>query len=194
MKSELSRKHAITLQPKKAGKKQAPGKPKGKGKDLRRAYEHLARASVLEAASQPDAELQAVARRLRELALKALDGDAALPHDARTAAEFARAAEHAGFASLVGHVQSAIGGSEELEEALRHEYNKLADEAHTAAPKKAGKSRGIAAADVELLDLSRTLITQAEAALEQEQYARAMECIRGAEALASALDHLKHAK
>ncbi len=176
---------------KKAAGKQAHGKPKkGAGKDLRRAYEHLARASVLEAASGADGNLRTVAIRLRELALEHLD--AANPSDAKVAAEFARAAEHAGFAALVGHVKSAISSSDELDAALRHEYEKLADEARVPSPKKSHNQKDSITRADELVAISHTLIGEAEASLAQEQFARAMECIRSAEALASVRDHLKH--
>ena len=162
--------------PREKGKK---GKP---GKDLRRAYEHLARVRVLLMQTSGDAKLRAAAARLAVLVAEDMQAKRARP---KLLAELTRAAEHMAFAGLVGMDAQALPWSAEIGQALKDEYGKLREEGELhGAARRANGTRAEA-----LRTLHELMTETAEGALGEENHPCAMECIRAAEALASALEH-----
>ncbi len=170
---------------KKEHEKRGPhGKEGGKGaKDLRRAYEHLARVRVLLAHSGGEAKLRVAAERLAALVTDNLRGDYAEP---KLAAELSRAAEHIAFAGLVAHDGKALPWSPKIEGALDEEYWKLSDEADVREAKKDKRTSERAEA---VRALHALMVDAAEAARTAKNHTKAMECVRAAESLASALEH-----
>ena len=159
--------------------KEKKGKP---GKDLRRAYEHLARVRVLLMQTSGDAKLRAAAARLAVLVAEDMQAKRARP---KLLAELTRAAEHMAFAGLVGMDAQALPWSAEIGQALKDEYEKLREEGELhGAARRANGTRAEA-----LRTLHELMTETAEGALGEENHPCAMECIRAAEALASALEH-----
>ena len=168
------------MPPKKAAKKVAKKSAKktakhgdarhGESKDLRRAYEHLGRLTVLEPRL---AELAAAqVRALTELARNAI-----VAREPKSAADLLRAGEHLAFASLVTTTgESHV--SEPLQEAIRAEYDHLLQKAieHGEEHKKK-RPKQLAAFYKDALD-------RAEAAAKAEEFRPALEYVRAAEALA----------
>ena len=160
------------------------GKEGGKGaKDLRRAYEHLARVRVLLAYSGAEAKLRAAAERLASLVTDDLRGDHAEP---KLAAELSRAAEHIAFAGLVQHETKLLPWSSKIEGALDEEFRKLSDDAEVREPKKDKRTNERAEA---IRTLHALMADTAETARKAKNHTKAMECIRAAESLATALEH-----
>ena len=155
---------------------------KGKrGKDLRRAYEHLARVRVLLTQTSGDVKLRAAAARLAVLVAEDMQ---AKPAKSKLLAELTRAAEHMAFAGLVGLDAQALPWSAEIEQALKDEYGRLREEGELhGAARRANGTRAQA-----LRTLHELMTETAEGALGEENHPCAMECIRAAEALASALE------
>jgi hypothetical protein len=152
------------------------------GKDLRRAYEHLARVRVLLMQSSGDAKLRAAAARLAVLVVEDMETERA---GAKLLAELTRAAEHMAFAGLVGVDVQALPWSVEIEQALEDEYKRLRAEGELrGAAHRANGTRAEA-----LRNLHELMTETAEGALGEDNYPCAMECIRAAVALASALGH-----
>jgi hypothetical protein len=152
------------------------------GKDLRRAYEHLARVRVLLMQTGGDAKLRAAAARLAVVAAEDMVTARAGP---KLLAELTLAAEHMAFAGLVGEDVQALPWSPEIEQALEDEYKRLRGEAEL--PEAASRADGTRA---EALRSLHELMTEtAEGALGEDNHSCAMECIRAAVALAAALEH-----
>jgi hypothetical protein len=152
------------------------------GKDLRRAYEHLARVRVLLMQTSGDAKLRAAAARLAVLAAEDMETARAAP---KLLAELTRAAEHMAFAGLVGEDAQALPWSAEIGQALEDEYERLRAEGELrGAARRADGTRAEA-----LRTLHELMTETAEGALGEDNHPCAMECIRAAEALASALEH-----
>jgi hypothetical protein len=171
------KKHTPPTHPKKHAAPQKHESPGKEGKQLRRCYEHLARVEVLLRAKGGDAKLLRQAGEIRDLALEQLN-DAEL----KAAAELSRAAEHVAFAALVQHEANPMEWGDALEAAFVREYEELRDDADDAED---GGS--------ELGTLLQGLLKEAERARKDENFARAMECVRGAEALADAAKHVLQA-
>jgi hypothetical protein len=152
------------------------------GKDLQRAYGHLARVRVLLMQTSGDAKLRAAAARLAVLAAEDMEAERA---GARLLAELTRAAEHMAFAGLVGVDAQALPWSVAIEQALEDEYRRLRAEGELH-----GAARRANGARAEALRTLHELMTEtAEGALGEDNHPCAMECIRAAVALASALEH-----
>lgn len=174
--------HPAKHHPKKHDKHGPKEKDGGKGgKDLRRAYEHLARVRVLLSHNGAEPKLRAAAERLAALVTDDLRREHAAP---KLAAELARAAEHMAFAALVVHDVKALPWSARIESAVEDEYGSLRDEAEL--PKKAKDSGARMEA---VRTLHALMMDAAEAAGAAKNYTKAMECVRAAESLASALEH-----
>jgi hypothetical protein len=181
--------------PRKHAKKHAPehrAKPRDQphdvrkrnksGRDLQRAYEHLARVRVLLMQTSGDAKLRAAAARLAVLAAEDMEMERA---GAKLLAELTRAAEHMAFAGLVGVDVHALPWSVEIEQALEEEYKRLRAEGELrGAASRANGTRAEA-----LRTLHELMTETAEGALGEDNHPCAMECIRAAVALASALEH-----
>ncbi|MGI8773296.1 MAG: hypothetical protein ACR2JE_17875 [Acidobacteriaceae bacterium] len=182
---------------KKAGKKgpgkKGPGK-KGLGKDLRRAFEHLARVSVLTQGAKGDAALLALSGQLRDLAIGGVESAEHAPEHAKAAADLARAAEHAAFASVLGKVtEDSIEWTDDLERAWTRDFTALEDETALPNQKKARKKNHIHEddeADSELRAMLATFTGAAAKARKDNNHAQAIECVRGASALVKAAVHL----
>lgn len=152
------------------------------GKDLRRAYEHLARVRVLLAQTSGDAKLRAAAARLAVLVAEDME---AARTGAKLLAELTRAAEHMAFAGLVGVDAQLLPWSAEIGEALEDEYESLRKESQLrGAASRADGTRAEA-----LRTLHELMTETAEGALGEDNHPCAMECIRAAVALAAALEH-----
>jgi hypothetical protein len=152
------------------------------GKDLQRAYEHLARVRVLLMQTGGDAKLRAAAARLAVLAAEDMETERA---NAKLLAELTRAAEHMAFAGLVGVDVRALPWSAEIEQAVEGEYKRLLAEGELRG--EASRANGTRA---EALRTLHELMTEtAEGALGEDNHPCAMECIRAAVALAAALEH-----
>jgi hypothetical protein len=164
-------KKAAKKSAKKAAKK-SPGHH-GKhheGKDLRKAYEHLGRLSALEP-SLP-AVLVAQLKKLTELAQVTLHAG-----EQKSAADLLRAGEHLAFGSLASTAK-ATGLGEELEAAINAEYEHLVDKADEHWIKhEDDRPDGIE-------ELYESMAVAAQAAFHKGAYRRALEFVRGAEALA----------
>jgi len=161
------------------GHKPGP-KKKGPGKHVRRAYEHLARVDALLDHADADAKLAKHAAHVRDLALEQLDFADDDGHKA--AAELTRAAEHIAFASLVKHAESRWQWGGELQAAFIRQYDELREEAEEANAEEV---------DRELLALIEQLAKEAKRSRDDGNFARALECLRGVEALADAARHLQ---
>jgi hypothetical protein len=152
------------------------------GKELRRAYEHLARVRVLLTQTSGDAKLRAAAARLALLVAEDMEAARAVP---RLLAELTRAAEHMAFAGLVGVGAETLPWSVAIEQALEGEYERLrAEGALRGAARRANGTRAEA-----LRTLHELMTETAEGALGEDNHPCAMECIRAAVALAEALEH-----
>jgi hypothetical protein len=180
------------------GKKE-PGKKepskKGPGKDLRRAYEHLARVSVLSRVTRGDGSLQALTGQLRDLAIGGVESAEHAPEHAKAAADLARAAEHAAFAAVLGKVNAdAIEWTQDLDRAWTREFTGLEDDAQLPKEKKAsGKKNHVQEddeADSELRSMLAAFTGAAATARKANNHAQAIECVRGAAALVQAAVHL----
>ena len=179
---------------KKGPGKKGPGK-KGPGKDLRRAYEHLARVSVLTQGTKGDAALLALTGQLRDLAIGGVESAEHAPEHAKAAAELARAAEHAAFAAVLGKVTvDSIEWTAELDRAWTRQFTDLEDEATLPKARHATKKKGRAPeddeADSELRAMLETFTGAAAKARKGSNHAQAIECVRGAAALVQAAVHL----
>ena len=187
-KKSLAKKHAAKHHPAKHAPKKHDAKhePHGKegkgGKDLRRAYEHLARVQVLLTHRSAEPKLRTAAEHLASLVTEDLRGDHVAP---KLVAELARAAEHIAFAGFVAHDEKKLPWSARIEAALDDEYRKLSKEAELSKKAKHGGERGEA-----VRTLHESVASAAEAARAVRNYTKAMECARAAEALASALEHV----
>jgi hypothetical protein len=154
---------------------------KKSGKHLRRAYEHLARVRVLLRVASGDTKLHDAAERLASLVTEGLRGDRA---GAKLAAELSRASEHMAFAGLVALDTATLPWSPEVTQALEQEYGKLrGDSELRGLARKRNDERGQA-----LRTLHDMMTLAGEEALGRENYTCAMECVRAAESLASALE------
>jgi hypothetical protein len=152
------------------------------GRDLQRAYEHLARVRVLLMQTSGDAKLRAAAARLAVLAAEDMETERA---GAKLLAELTLAAEHMAFAGLVGVDVQALPWSAEIEQALEDEYKRLRAEGELrGAARRANGTRAEA-----LRTLHELMTETAEGALGEDNHPCAMECLRAAVALASALEH-----
>jgi hypothetical protein len=152
------------------------------GKDLQRAYEHLARVRVLLTQTSGDTKLRAAAARLAVLVAEDMETEQAGP---RLLAELTRAAEHMAFAGLVGLDLEALPWSAAIEQALEDEYQRLRAEGELrGAARRANGTRAEA-----LRTLHELMTETAEGALGEDNHPCAMECIRAAVALATALEH-----
>jgi hypothetical protein len=180
---------------KKGSEKDGRGKKdsgkKGPGKDLRRAYEHLARISVLAPASRGDAPLTALAERLGNLAVGGVESAEHAPEHAKAAAELARAAEHTAFAAALSNApDSPIEWTDDLDGAWRREFSKLEADAQFPRLKKPAKKKNRLdeddEADAELRDMLQTLTGAAAEARKASNYAQSLECMRAAAALVEA--------
>lgn len=188
--------------------KKGPGKKnsgkKGPGKDLRRAYEHLARVAALTQnasthGSRSDAALLALTGQLRDLAIGGVESAEHAPEHAKAAAELARAAEHAAFAAVLGRVTvDSIEWAEELDRAWTRQFTNLEGEAALPREKKAAKEKNHIQeddeADSELRAMLETFTGAAAKARNGNNPAQAMECVRGAAALVQAAVHLGYGK
>jgi hypothetical protein len=167
----MTAKKAAKKSAKKAAKK-GPGRH-GKhheGKELRKAYEHLGRLSALEP-SLP-AALVAQLKKLTELAQVTLHAG-----EQKSAADLLRAGEHLAFGSLASTAK-ATGLGDELEAAIHDEYEHLVDKADEHWSKHAEERP----AGVE--ELYESMAVAGQAAYHKGAYRRALEFVRGAEALA----------
>lgn len=167
------------------------GGKKGPGKDHRRAYEHLARISVLAAATRGDAALTALAERLSNLAVGGVESAEHAPEHAKAAAELARAAEHTAFAAALSNApDSHIEWTDDLDAAWHREFSKLEADAQLPRLKKSAKKKDHVdeddEADAELRDMLETLTGAAADACKASNYARALESMRAAAALVEA--------
>jgi hypothetical protein len=166
----MPEKKAAKKASKKGAKKGAKHQEKHhEGKDLRKAYEHLGRLSVLE----PSLTVAVVAqiKMLTELAQVCLRAE-----ETKSAADLLRAGEHLAFGSLAANTK-AMKLSEELEGVLNAEYERLVDKAE----EHWGKHEGERAAAVE--EMYQMMVSAADGALHTGAYRRAIEFARGAEAL-----------
>lgn len=152
------------------------------GKDLLRAYEHLARVRVLLTQTSGDTKLRAAAARLAVLLAEDMETEQAGP---RLLAELTRAAEHMAFAGLVGLDLEALPWSAAIEQTLEDEYQRLRAEGELrGAARRANGTRAEA-----LRTLHELMTETAEGALGEDNHPCAMECIRAAVALAAALEN-----
>jgi hypothetical protein len=168
---------------------------KGPGKDLRRAYEHLARVSVLTRVTKGDGSLQALTGQLRDLAIGGVESAEHAPEHAKAAAELARAAEHAAFAAVLAKVTGdSIEWTQELDRAWTREFTGLEDEAQLPKEKKAARKKNYVQeddeADSELRNMLAAFTDAAATARKANNHAQAIECVRGAAALVQAAVHL----
>ncbi len=196
---------------------------KGPGKDVRRAYEHLVRVTVVLGGASQNGVLTELAQRVHRLATGGLETVTEMPEYAKIAAELARAAEHIAFASVIAREPDEVDWTEELQSAFTREYEELAEESQLEVEldddeldedeedeideddEEAEDDDSPEADDDEdaglehddeddegedALEMIYTLVQEAEAARNDQHYARALECMRGAEALASAARHL----
>jgi hypothetical protein len=161
----------------KFAKKPAKKRPKAGagGKDLRRAYEHLHRVSVLHDRLETDAKRQVDA--LTRTAQSAM-----ADKDAASAADLLRAAEHTAFASLAPLVADKLAAdksvSDTLMSAARAQYELLVDRASYRWEDHDET------AEAELAAIFHHLLGAAEEAYACGALHRALEFARGAEALA----------
>jgi hypothetical protein len=167
----MSSKKAAKKAAKKGAKKSAGHHGKHhEGKDLRRAYEHLGRLSVLE----PHLSTGVVGqlKQLTDLAQVMLRAE-----EHKAAADLLRAGEHLAFGS-VASTAKATGVGDALNAAINAEYEHLVDKAdeHWA------KHEGERPAGIE--ELYEWMAVAAQAAFHKGAYRRALEFVRGAEALA----------
>lgn len=159
----------------------AEHKPDEEGKELRRAFEHLGRVRAI---SGHAGQAHAVAanthfelafhrgQRALEMAVK----EGATPRQKRAAADLLRSAEHLAFAELEGGAKSdrkLLTGF--LKKAIQKEFKKLDEKA-------ADKEKQ--SPDEWIRKLQEQVRKEARKALDGEHYRRALELIRGAEALA----------
>jgi len=163
------------MAPKKAAKKSVKDHDKKhhedkEGKDLRRAYEHLGRLSVLE--KHLAATVTGQLGVLTEMAQKSL-----LTGESRSAADLLRAGEHLGFGSLASQAK-ASRVSDELASTLSAEYEHLVDKADEHWQKHEGDRPN------EIEAVYDSMLQSANAAFHKGAYRRALEFARGAEALA----------
>jgi hypothetical protein len=179
--------------------KKGPGKKgpskKGPGKDLRRAYEHLARVSVLTGVTKGDGSLQALTGQLRDLAIGGVESAEHAPEHAKAAADLARAAEHAAFAAVLGKVKAdAIEWTQDLDRAWTREFTGLENEAQLPKEKKSTRKKNHVQeddeADSELRNMLAAFTGAAATARKANNHAQAIECARGAAALVQAAVHL----
>ena len=164
-------KKAAKKSAKKAAKK-SPGHH-GKhheGKDLRRAYEHLGRLSVLEPGLSAVVVVQL--KQLTDLAQKNLAAG-----DKKSAADLLRAGEHLAFGSMASSAKASAVG-EELTAAIHAEYEHLVDKADEHWTKHEDERPS------EIEEVYESMAVAAQAALHKGAYRRALEFVRGAEALA----------
>ncbi len=177
----------------KRARKKDSGK-KGPGKDLRRAFEHLARVAALTQGVKGDAALLALTGQLRDLAIGGVESAEHAPDHAKAAADLARAAEHAAFAAVLSKVDAdSIEWTEELARAWTRDFTALEDEAALPNQKKARKRSHIQEddeADSELRAMLSAFTGAAAKARKDGQHAQAIECVRGAAALVKAAIHL----
>ncbi len=164
-------KKAAKKSAKKAAKK-SPGHH-GKhheGKDIRKAYEHLGRLSALEP-SLP-AAVVAQLKRLTELAQVTLHAG-----EQKSAADLLRAGEHLAFGTLASTARGS-GLGEELEAAIHAEYEHLVDKADEHwTQHEQERPAGIE-------EMYESMAIAGQAAYHKGAYRRALEFVRGAEALA----------
>ena len=167
----MSAKKAAKKSAKKAAKK-SPGHH-GKhheGKDLRRAYEHLGRLSVLEPGLV--AAVVGQLKQLTDMAQVML-----IAGEQKSAADLLRAGEHLAFGTMASSAK-ASGLGEELEAAINAEYEHLVDKADEHWTKHEDeRPAGIEA-------IYESMAVAAQAAFHKGAYRRALEFVRGAEALA----------
>ena len=180
--------------PQKGPGKKGAGK-KGPGKDLRRAYEHLARISVLAPANRGNDPLITLAERLSNLAVGGVESAEHAPEHARAAAELARAAEHTAFAAAFSNpIDSSIEWTDDLDQAWHREFSKFEADAQLPRLKKPAKKKNRLdeddEADAELRDMLQTLTGTAAEARKARNYAQSLECMRAAAALVEAAIHL----
>jgi hypothetical protein len=156
---------------KKAGKKLAKHHEKDRhaGKDLRRAYEHLGRLSAMEKHLAAGVVVQM--KVLTDLAQASL-----LAGEKKIAAELLRAGEHLGFGTMASSAKAARLG-EELEAAVRAEYEHLVEKAGDRWDKHEGERPGA------IEDVYESMMEGAGGAFAKKAYRRALEFARGAEAL-----------
>lgn len=140
------------------------------GKELRKAYEHLGRLTALE--PRLPAVLVEQLKKLTELAQVTLRAG-----EQKSAADLLRAGEHLAFGSLASTAK-ATGLGEELEAAIHAEYEHLVDK----ADEHWNKDEGERPAGVE--ELYESMAVAGQAAYHKGAYRRALEFVRGAEALA----------
>jgi hypothetical protein len=155
---------------KKAAKKSAGDHGKHhEGKELRKAYEHLGRLSVLEPGLP--AAVVAQLKKLTELAQVTLHAG-----EQKSAADLLRAGEHLAFGSLASTAK-AVGLGEELEAAINAEYEHLVDK----ADEHWNRHEEERPAGIE--ELYESMAVAGQAAYHKGAYRRALEFVRGAEAL-----------
>lgn len=172
----MSAKKAAKKSAKKAAKKSAHhhgkhhgGKHHG-GKDLRRAYEHLGRLSVLE--QHLDAAVTTHLKALTDRAQASLHAN-----EPKSAADLLRAAEHLVFGSLAATAKAGRL-SEDLEAAINADYEHMTDKAEEHWEKHAEER------PAGLDDIYDFMRAEAEDAFGRQAFRRALEFARGAEALA----------
>lgn len=157
---------------KKAAKKSAKdhGTKHHEGKDLRRAYEHLGRLSVLE--KLLTASVAGQVGLMTELAQSSLRQG-----EDKTAADLLRAGEHLGFGTLASQAKESRL-SDELVSAINAEYEHLVDKAAEHWQKHEGNRPS------EIEAVYDAMLDSANSAFQKGVYRRALEFARGAEALA----------
>jgi hypothetical protein len=174
--SVFSRKKGIPFMPaKKAAKKSAKyHDPKhDKAKDLRRAYEHLGRVEILQRTLHHADDVKALAT----LAHQELEGG-----HMKDAADLLRAAEHFSFAALAPESAEPDEVSDDLENALSEEFERLTMKAEEHWEHEEERHKLVAT-------LYAGAIKHSRKALERGKYRQAMELIRVAEALAHVKKH-----
>ena len=167
--------------------------------DQRRAFQHLARVAMLLAIRPGEetssAALQAGPQSLATLYARCVQmfRDAETP--ARVTAEVARALEHLCFVSLSAAPHRSLvpltqEAESDLHRHLQHDLKHQSERvAHTLANKFPGRRGRTSSAGV-LLELASRSLATAEQAIEQKTWALAHECLRAADALVKAIDHL----
>jgi len=137
-------------------------------KDLRRAFEHSGRVSVMQKLLPVKSEYVATLVRLGH--------EEVVGGDAKNAADLLRAAEHFSFAAAAGQGHHSPQASATLGAALRREFDHLEGKAEEHWDPK--ESHGTVAA------IYDDALNRGREALDGEAYHEALELIRGAEALA----------
>jgi hypothetical protein len=167
----MSAKKAAKKSAKKAAKKSHGHHGKHhEGQELRKTYEHLGRLTALEP-SLPVAVVEAL-KKLTELAQITVHAG-----EQKSAADLLRAGEHLAFGTLASTAK-ATGLGEDLEAAINAEYEHLVDKADEHWSKHEDeRPEGIE-------ELYESMAVAGQAAFHKGAYRRALEFVRGAEALA----------